>query len=249
MLLNRWLINLGILNGTSGSTSPTLSVGASAVLQKTEVKVVAAGAQLVVRTVLSTTGAAVLRKTVALTVGASVVCQGSAPVEVIFGGVTPILGVTLTGVVAVLNEVVDISPALSVALTDIVLGHETALGDLENRLTVSEELILGGVVVPYIEPQTDAILKITVKDTAGVAVTDAVATATAVYSPAGASVATNVTMPHQGAGVYHLSISRTWSDNSGKAIEGEFVAEIKVTRGGVERRRRFRYPVKFDDED
>lgn len=227
MLLNRWLINLGILNG-SAVTTPTRIVGATAVLQKTEVKTVSSSAQLVLRTALSTTGSAVLKKTVTLAVGTSVVCQGADPVEVVFG---------------------SLLPALNVRLTDLFIPYETSLGGLENRLTVSEQLILGGAVVPYIEPQTDAILKITVKDTAGVVVTDAVATATVVYSPAGVSVASNVTMPHQGAGVYHLSISRAWSDNSGKAIEGEFVAEVKVTRGGVERRRRFRYPVKFDDED
>lgn len=141
------------------------------------------------------------------------------------------------------------TPVLTESTASLLHILQTTSATLASRLISSEVLAVGGVVATYIEPQTDATLRVTVKDSTGALVTDATVIALVVYSPAGATAATNQAMSHQGAGVYQLSISRSWSDNSGKAIEGEFVVEIKITRAGTERRRRFRYVVHWDDDD
>ena len=162
-----------------------------------------------------------------LTVDASAVLQGSAP-----------LAFELTG----------LSGRLEMSTDGIYQPETLTFGDVSARLILSMFLTVGDAMAAYIEPQTDALLDITVKD-AGALVTDAVVTAVGVWSPLGTQVASSVSMAHQGSGVYRLNIARAWSESSGKAVEGEFMVEIKAARGGIERRRRFRYVVKFDDED
>lgn len=133
---------------------------------------------------------------------------------------------------------------------------------LESRLTVGElalaagaemtepTLALGGTVATYLEPLTDGTLQLTVK-TGGVLRDDATVRAVAVYSPTGATVATNVSMPATGGGtgIYTLSIPASWSDDgTGKAVEGEFVVVLEAIRAGTRRTRRYRYPVRWDDD-
>jgi len=229
MLLNRSPINVTVLDGADTAT-PTRVVAASAVVQRTGITTtVAVSAFLVVRDTRTVAVAAILRKTVALTVAATARLLGSNPLDLGEFALSPRL---------------EITPSLSWFTPNL----DVTFGALSERLTLSSLLTVGGLVATYIEPQTDAILDITVKD-AGALVTDATVTATGVWSPTGTQVASNVSMGHQGSGVYRLNIARAWSESAGKAVEGEFMAEIKAVRGGVERRRRFRYVVKFDDED
>jgi len=226
MLLNRRPINVTVLDGAD-TAAPTRVVAASGVVQRTGITTtIAVSAHLVVRDTRTVAVAAVLRKTVALTVAATARLLGSNPLDLGEFALSPRLDMT----------------------SEFVPNLDVTFGALSERLTLSSLLTVGGLVATYIEPQTDAILDITVKD-AGALVTDATVTATGVWSPMGTQVASNVSMGHQGSGVYRLNIARAWSESAGKAVEGEFMAEIKAVRGGVERRRRFRYVVKFDDED
>lgn len=100
-----------------------------------------------------------------------------------------------------------------------------------------------------ITPQTDAELTITVKQ--GGAPRDDAAVTANVYSPKGVRVATNAPLTPRGGGTgeYVLAIAATWSEAAGKALEGEFVAEVKAIRAGAQTVERFRYTVRFDDDD
>lgn len=96
-----------------------------------------------------------------------------------------------------------------------------------------------------IEPKTTAILAVTFKQ-GGVAETGGAVTAT-IYNPDDDVIATNVVMPHQGAGVFNLSVLPAWSTGpNGEAIQGVFTAECKaIAANGKQRVRRFTYPVFF----
>lgn len=95
-----------------------------------------------------------------------------------------------------------------------------------------------------IDPRTHGTLSIAVKD-GTIPLTDAVLTAT-IRDPKGKTVATNVSCPHAGSGIYELSILPTWSEVSGKAVEGSFHAEVTATRLGKQRMKRIYYLVSFD---
>lgn len=98
--------------------------------------------------------------------------------------------------------------------------------------------------VPSIEPKTDATLNITVKE-GSTPVTTATVTAT-VIQPSGVTIATDVACPHTTLGQYPLAIAASWSEAvSGDAIEGTFIAEVKVVNAGKQRVRRFYYQVAF----
>lgn len=95
-----------------------------------------------------------------------------------------------------------------------------------------------------IDPQTHGTLAIAVKDNA-TPVTDAVVVAT-IRDPANKTVATNISCPHAGSGIYNLTILPEWSESAGKPFEGVFHAEVKATRAGKQRVKRIYYVVVFD---
>lgn len=102
--------------------------------------------------------------------------------------------------------------------------------------------------VKKIDPLTSGILKVTVKDSAGVLVSDATATAT-VYKPNGQAVAADVAMTNAGSGVYTLAIQASWSDaGAGVPLIGVFAAVMKFVRSGQQRTARLRYLVDFLDQ-
>jgi hypothetical protein len=138
-------------------------------------------------------------------------------------------------------DALELDPTLTVTAT--LTGDDT--------LTVTApELSLGGTVADYLEPLTDGTLtvQVLVND---VPKDDATVKALVVYSPKGVSVATNVTMAAVGGntGKYILNILAAWSSDSGKALEGEYVAVVEVVRSGTKRTRRIRYPVRWDDDN
>lgn len=100
----------------------------------------------------------------------------------------------------------------------------------------------------YIEPMTDAVLRITVQQ-AGVLRDDATVVAN-IYNPKGTLVAEAVALSAVGggSGAYTLSWLNTWTTLAGKALQGEYLAVVTSTRAGVQRVRRFRVPVRFDDD-
>ena len=91
-------------------------------------------------------------------------------------------------------------------------------------------------------------MQASVKDQDGTLLNDATCIAD-VWTPTGTKVADDEPLTNNTDGTYTLSILPAWSDNSGEAIEGEFLAEVTATRSGSKRVRRFRYVVKFDDTD
>lgn len=98
-----------------------------------------------------------------------------------------------------------------------------------------------------IDPQTTAILRITVTDTDGDLVDIATCTAD-VYGPTGQVAATNQAVTFIGAGQYDLTILPAWSTAlDGDSIEGEFRAFIAVAVGQILRTIRVPYRVSFID--
>jgi hypothetical protein len=99
-----------------------------------------------------------------------------------------------------------------------------------------------------IEPQTTAELRITVRQ-GGTLRDDCTAVANVYRPTGGAPVGSNQNMPLQGSGTgtYVLTWLPAWTEQTGQAVEGEYVAVITVTRAGIQRTRRFRVPVQFDD--
>lgn len=104
-------------------------------------------------------------------------------------------------------------------------------------------------MVSYIEPQTTADVVFAVQEDA-LPRDDATVIAT-VFSPKGVKLVNSLPVPSDGPGLgtYTLTWLPAWTESAGKAVEGEYLIELKVTRGGRERRRRFRIPVRFDDVD
>lgn len=101
-------------------------------------------------------------------------------------------------------------------------------------------------LVTYIPPNTDAQLRITLKDRSDVAITSGTVTAD-VYNPSGTRVATASALTHLGAGVWALSIAASWSYSAGVYTQGEFVGVITASYSGNTLTKRVRWPVMFDD--
>lgn len=101
----------------------------------------------------------------------------------------------------------------------------------------------------WITPRTDAELTIIVKQ-GGTLRDDATVTAS-VFSPRGGAVTTDAALTPRsgGTGEYVLPILATWSEASGRAVEGEFVVQVKALRAGAQTITRFRYNVRFNDDN
>lgn len=100
----------------------------------------------------------------------------------------------------------------------------------------------------YINPMSDAEWHLKVEDKDGNILSDATVVAD-VFSPTGVLVGNDQTMAwNAGLQRYVLNISKTWSTSSGLPVVGEFLVVVTVTRTGLQRVRRFRYVVKFDDD-
>ena len=100
-----------------------------------------------------------------------------------------------------------------------------------------------------IEPSTDGTITVTVQ-VAGTLQDDATVVAN-VYTPRGAKVADAVafTPVGSGSGEYTLAWDATWTESSGRGVEGEYLLEVVSTRVGVKRTRRFRQPVQYTDTE
>lgn len=99
-----------------------------------------------------------------------------------------------------------------------------------------------------ITPRTDAELTIVVEQ-GGTPRDDATVTAT-VFSSRGTAVATDAPLTPRGGntGEYVLPVLAAWSEVSGKAVEGEYVVQVKALRAGAQTVTRFRYAVRFTDD-
>lgn len=95
-------------------------------------------------------------------------------------------------------------------------------------------------------PQTDGVLSIQVDDADGNPLTTATVTMD-VFSPKGSNVASNIPFNHYSGGVYRADIDADWSEQGGKAVEGEFMAEVVAINAGVTVTQRLRYIVRFED--
>lgn len=103
------------------------------------------------------------------------------------------------------------------------------------------------IPLKQIDPLTTGVLRITVKDGAGLLVSDATASAD-VLQPSGKRVANDVAFVNVGSGVYTMTIEPGWSDaGSGKALTGVFSAVVTITRGGNIRTKKFDYLVAFTE--
>ena len=103
------------------------------------------------------------------------------------------------------------------------------------------------IQLQQIDPLTTAILKITVKDGAGLLVSDATATADVIL-PSGKRVANDVAFVNVGSGVYTMTIEPSWSDaGAGKPLVGVFSAVVTITKGGYVRTKKFDYLVAFSE--
>jgi hypothetical protein len=99
-----------------------------------------------------------------------------------------------------------------------------------------------------IDPQTDAVLTVTLTDTAGAPVTGATVTATGVYyTPTGTLAASSVNMPHSSGGKYTLAIAKSWSDAAGKPVLGMFVAYVTAVSGPIQRSTRVLWYTDYAD--
>jgi hypothetical protein len=101
-----------------------------------------------------------------------------------------------------------------------------------------------------IAPRTDGELRLTVFE--GDTPIDTAAVSASVYAPTGAKQADNVDLSAVGGstGAYRLAWQSAWStDGEGRAITGEFVVEATAIYGGLQRVRRFRIAVQFDDTE
>lgn len=101
-----------------------------------------------------------------------------------------------------------------------------------------------------IDPRTDGELRLTVFE--GDTPLDTATVTASVYAPTGAKQADTaaLTAVGGGTGAYRLPWLREWStDGTGKAITGEFVVEATAVYGGLQRVRRFRIAVQFDDTE
>lgn len=101
-------------------------------------------------------------------------------------------------------------------------------------------------IVTYIPPNTDAQLRITLKDRDGVAITAGTVSAD-VYNPTGSKVGSGITITHLGSGVWAMPIAASWSFSAGKYTQGEFVGIITAVYSGNNLVKRVRWPVQFDD--
>ena len=95
-----------------------------------------------------------------------------------------------------------------------------------------------------IPPQTDAEVRITLKDRVGAVVTDATVTAK-VYNPSGVLV-TTANMSHTGSGIYLLSFDKAWSTSGTDAVIGQFILDVKAIRpSGTQRTQRYRLTTAY----
>lgn len=102
----------------------------------------------------------------------------------------------------------------------------------------------------YIEPQTTADVRFTVLLN-GVTKVDNCTITADIYSPKGAEIASNVSVPSDGGGTgtYTLTWLDTWTENvNQKPVEGEYLIQAVVLRAGRKRTLRYRVPVRFTDD-
>lgn len=95
-------------------------------------------------------------------------------------------------------------------------------------------------------PQTDGVLEIELDDADGNPISTGVVTMN-VYSPKGSAVATGASFNHFSGNIWRADIDADWSEQGGKAVEGEYMAEITAVNAGVELVQRLRYIVRFED--
>jgi hypothetical protein len=99
------------------------------------------------------------------------------------------------------------------------------------------------MAVKFIEPKTDATMKLTVT-MGGVPQTTAVVTVPRILTPSGVFIQTNLTLTHTTNGVYPLPIDKAWSTGpNGEGIVGWFYAEVIVVIASKQRTRRAKYLV------
>ena len=100
-----------------------------------------------------------------------------------------------------------------------------------------------------IRPLSDAELRIEVIGPTGSPVADAVVEAD-VYNPNGSKVAAAVPFTVLGAGKYALPVQAAWSDENaevptGRALLGEYLAQVKLVYAATQQVQQIRYYVKF----
>ena len=103
--------------------------------------------------------------------------------------------------------------------------------------------------IPTLAPKSHGIFSFVVTDSLSGALVSGATATIAVYNPSGILVSgtTAPTVTENPVGTYYFTVLPTWSVNeAGNIVEGEYMAEVVVTKSGIQRYSRLRYRVTLD---